>query len=533
MNQKGLSTLQTLLWKGIRIFGIVVLTSGMFPNSAMAATTYNLTGLGSSADINGATFLQFDPIDSAGTGNFDSFVRIQATGTEKGYNTDNAVLEFDEKSGTWTHSLLLSAIPSVYIGGVWYREFQVDINETTPKSYLSLNELQIFTAASPDLTIYDAGTPPYPGGTDPSIGAATTLVYNLDAYDDATVDFDYALQSGSGEADYLLLVPDDNFGSDPNCVFGGSSCTTYVYFYSNFGDPYGSDDGFEEWAVSVGTARIDPPDFEVTKWVYDYTDKQWNETDGWDFSATVEIDDPLEAVDDYYWFNPVAGLASGPLGTTQLGTTGTDGLGTALWSWWPGTLAHPKSLNSMLSFYEVPQSPYVFVGAQCTRTYSDGSTSPLVLQDAAGDPYIGNLTAGSPAYVFYGADGIADRSSSVHCDVYNNKPTAVTMSSFTATPEFRTILVEWQTILQTDTDGFNLYRSLYENGEREFLGYIPVKIPEGGVAEYEYLDDEVLPGKTYYYWLEVVAEDTNDPSPPIATAAATWWWNSYIPMITR
>ena len=530
MNQKSLSTLQTILWKGIRIFGIVVLTSGMFPNSAMAATTYDLTAVGSSADINGATFLQFDPIDSGGTGNFESFVRIQATGTQKGYNTDNAVLEFDEKSGTWTHSLLLSAIPSVYIGGVWFREFQVDINETTPKSYLSLNELQIFTAASPNLTGYDAGVAPYPGGTDPSIGGATTLVYNLDANDDATVDFDYALQSGSGEADYLLLVPDDDFGSDPNCVFGGSGCTTYIYFYSNFGVPYDSDDGFEEWAVSVGTARIDPPDFEVTKWVYDYTDKQWKETGGWDFSATVEIDDPNEAVDDYYWFNPSADLAS-ILGTTMLQTT-PAGTGTVLWSWWPGTLSHPKSLDSVLSFYEVPQSPYVFVGAQCTRTLSDGlTTTTLELKDAAGDPYIGNLTAGSPAYVFYGADGIADRSSKVHCDVYNNKPTAVTMSSFTASPEIRTILVQWQTIVQTDTLGFNLYRSLYENGERELLGYIPVKIPDGGGAEYEYLDDEVLPGKTYYYWLE--AKYINGSSEVFDPVAATWWWKSYIPMIRR
>jgi len=530
MDKKGLSTLQTLLWKGIRIFGIVILTSGMFPNSAMAATTYDLTALGSSADINGATFLQFDPIDSGGTGNFDPFVRIQATGTEKGYNTEG-VLEFDEKTGIWTHSLLLSAIPSVYIDGVWYREFQVDINEVDSKSYLSLNELQIFTAASKTLTGYDAGTPPYPGGTDPSIGAATTLVYNLDAYDDATVDFNYALQSGSGWADYLLLVPDDDFNEpDPRCRFGGIDCPTYVYFYSNFGDPFTSSDGFEEWAVSVGTALMDPPEFTVTKWVYDYTDKVFKETGGWDFSATVEIDDPVEAVDDYYWFNPVAGLASGPLGTTQSDTTA---VGTpAFWSWWPGTLSHPKSLDSVLSFYEVPQAPYVFVGAQCTRTSPDGlTTTTLELKDAAGNPYIGNLTAGSPAYVFYGADGIADRSSKVHCDVYNNKPTAVTMSSFTASPEIRTILVQWQTIVQTDTLGFNLYRSLYENGERELLGYIPVKIPDGGGAEYEYLDDEVLPGKTYYYWLEAV--DINGSSEVFDPVAATWWWKSYVPMITR
>ncbi len=111
--------------------------------------------------------------------------------------------------------------------------------------------------------------------------------------------------------------------------------------------------------------------------------------------------------------------------------------------------------------------------------------------------------------------------------------TAVTLTNYTASPQNINIavLVEWQTIMQTDTLGFNLYRSLAENGTRELLGYIPVKIPNGGVAEYEYLDDEVLPGKTYYYWLEAV--DINGSSEVFDPVAAAWWWKSYIPMITR
>jgi len=525
MNQKGLSTLQSILWKGIRIFGIVVLTSGMFPNPAMAFD-YNLTTAGSSAEVNGVEFIQFDPSESAGTGNFDPFLSIQGSPTERAYNTDGTC-EFETAKCPphYTHALLLSDVPMVYKNLTWYREFQIDINEND--LYVDLTELKLYTDSSPTLTDYD-GT-----GFD-----TANLVYDLDAGEDNLLHLAY-LQSGSGEADYLVLVPDSIFGADPNCDFGGTGCTTYVYWYTKLGqDPIGdpprnSDDGFEEIAVSVGTARISPPEFEVTKWVYDYTDKQWNETGGWDFSATVEIDDPPAVVDDYYWFNPVAGTAGSPdsLGITQPQTT-PAGTGTVLWSWWPGTQSEPKSLDSVLSFYEVPQAPYVFVGAQCTRTLSDGSTSPLELKDAAGNPYIGNLTSGSPAYVYYGADGIADRSSKVHCDVYNNKPTAVTMSSFTATPEIRTILVEWQTIMQTDTLGFNLHRSLNENGTgMELLGYIPVNISDGSGAEYEFLDDEVLPGKTYYYWLEAV--DTNGSSEVFDPVTATWWWKSYIPMITR
>jgi len=68
-------------------------------------------------------------------------------------------------------------------------------------------------------------------------------------------------------------------------------------------------------------------------------------------------------------------------------------------------------------------------------------------------------------------------------------------------------VVEWQTAQQTDTDGFNLYRSRNKNEKRmEFLASIPLAPidPLGGGAAYEYTDEDVRPGKKYYYWLEAV-----------------------------
>ena len=65
-------------------------------------------------------------------------------------------------------------------------------------------------------------------------------------------------------------------------------------------------------------------------------------------------------------------------------------------------------------------------------------------------------------------------------------------------------MVEWQTVEQTETDGFNLYRSRDEDGRRKLVAYEDVNFDCVGVCDYEYLDENVKPGKTYYYWLEAL-----------------------------
>ena len=246
----------------IRHTGSVILRAqGLLLALLLAATTvlpalaasYDLSAAGSSATINGAIFLQWDPDSSAGTGNFNSFLRIQKNGTERGYNTDGT-LEFDTKTGTWTHALLLSAVPTVDIGGTLYREFQLDIDQTGADPLLSLDELQLFTASSNTLTGYSAGPPP-------SIGGGTTLVYNLDAdevgnYVDNTVTLNYSL-AGSGRADYIVLIPDSLFGSG-----------LYVYLYAQFGVNYASNDGFEEWGAST-TGAVFQPAIDIEKFTND------------------------------------------------------------------------------------------------------------------------------------------------------------------------------------------------------------------------------------------------------------------------
>ena len=96
-------------------------------------TTVDLT-TGAAAgmqSVNGG-FVTWTASQPTGSGFIDSFVRVSAnTDCVQGYNTDSRPLQFDENtSATFTHDLLLSAVPIVNIGGVNYREFLLDINQT-------------------------------------------------------------------------------------------------------------------------------------------------------------------------------------------------------------------------------------------------------------------------------------------------------------------------------------------------------------------------------------------------------------------
>lgn len=221
---------------------------------AAFATVIDLTTVNSSgsavAPIGGTFLGVWMNQQSTGTGLIDPFVRIQATGSEQGYNTSLGT-PLDTKGGIFTHALPLGTVGIVNIGGVAYREFILDINETTPGTLLSLNQIQIFLAADTlTFTLISASAT-----TDPLIAfAGATEVFrmnNLNAPDATrnTIQMNYLLNPGSGAGDLDLFIP--------NAAFGGAT-TGNVIFYSQFGDPRGfasdgaADDGFEEWAVRIG-----------------------------------------------------------------------------------------------------------------------------------------------------------------------------------------------------------------------------------------------------------------------------------------
>ncbi|HET9217710.1 MAG TPA: PEP-CTERM sorting domain-containing protein [Terriglobia bacterium] len=183
---------------------------------------------------------------STGTGVIDSFLRVQANGSEQGYNT-SAGTPMDTVGGNFTHSLQLSEVPVVNLSGTSYREFLLDVNQSSAgtTSLLSLNQVQLFlSAAQAPANLTSGGSPlvlTFPGATEifrmSGVGSVDEII--LDA----------SRNSGSGSGDMFLYIP--------NSLFTGAG-TQFVTLYSQFGTPGAnpSNAGFEEWAVRLG---VTPP----------------------------------------------------------------------------------------------------------------------------------------------------------------------------------------------------------------------------------------------------------------------------------
>jgi len=86
----------------------------------------------------------------------------------------------------------------------------------------------------------------------------------------------------------------------------------------------------------------------------------------------------------------------------------------------------------------------------------------------------------------------------------SDSPTLVEMASLTATPSGNGVLIEWQTTSEIDNVGFHLWRSRAGNGKyKRITSQI---VPAQGSAVmgsfYAFEDENVLPGKRYFYKLE-------------------------------
>lgn len=207
-------------------------------------TKSNGAVLGTSGSINGAIFTVADINNGAGTGNIESFLRIQKNTFEKGYNTDGS-LEFDQKSGGFTHSLTMGQLETKTVDNVDYFRFLLDINQVSSKPLLSLHELELYVNSST--------------GSDSSYADGLgTKVWELDNGIDNTIELDWSvLSNGSGAYDIEALFPIANFGN--------YNSSDFFYLYSEFGEIAGqgsasngepSNDGFEEWAINTNTAQI-------------------------------------------------------------------------------------------------------------------------------------------------------------------------------------------------------------------------------------------------------------------------------------
>ena len=239
-----------------------------------AATTIDLTtagatnGPGGTAAAIGGNFIvqQITP-QSTGTGVIDSFLRVQSNTTEQGYNTSTGT-PYDDKAGNFTRALQLGEVPTVTLGGVVYRQFLLDINQTGPNPLINLNQIEILQASSdlpcpsPATTCGTTVSGTYPTLTAP---AGTTVAFQMSAPTSgtqSTILLDFSLNSGSGSGDMFLYVR--------NSAFANQSPTSNVILFTQFGNPPGgnaTNDGFEEWAVlkaagstCVGDCTVNAPE---------------------------------------------------------------------------------------------------------------------------------------------------------------------------------------------------------------------------------------------------------------------------------
>ena len=200
--------------------------------------------------INGATWA-FLPVGTpTGSGTFHAFFRVGASPSELGYNGDFRPHQFDEdNTANFNRSVLLTKVPLVDVGGVLYREFQVDINESKATPYMSLDEFQVWVTNNQNLTGYIEGPAATVGdGSGYFPAGSAQLVYNLDGDGNHTLLLDYRVNTGSGKRDYKVLIPQADFEGKT-----GVYCTIFTRHGTATVPGYDvtTDDGFEEWGVAV------------------------------------------------------------------------------------------------------------------------------------------------------------------------------------------------------------------------------------------------------------------------------------------
>ena len=216
-------------------FSALLIAAGslLFAISAHATVVDLTTGPGANGTIGDALFFVTNQ-QAGGTGFIDPFLRVQASPTEQGYNTD-AGFPFDDKNPhNFQHSLLLSSLMQFDINGTEYFKFMLDANQSGASNHtFTLTQLQIYTANSPNLLPMSLN----PDGTI----ALGTLAYNMNP-GGATTNSVITTATGSGKFDAFLYVPVSSFNLNDKYV--------YLYFAGQ------GNGGFEEWSAATGVAPI-------------------------------------------------------------------------------------------------------------------------------------------------------------------------------------------------------------------------------------------------------------------------------------
>ena len=252
---------------GVTTVFLALVCSSATAKQILDLTPDTPTSLSGTAAIGDTFLVTNEETKPAGTGNFNSFVRIEMKGQEKGFNTD-ALPQYDEKSGVWTHSVKVGKLGTQTINSVEYIAFLLDVNQAGgDKDLISLNQVQIFLSSAdlggPGVTNTLTEATNDPGGNDALIsftGGSATEIFRMNNPQNTSgglstnTEVQIGTGTGSGSGDMFLYVQSSLFGSDLN---------KYVTLFSQFGrasGTYESNSGFEEWAFREGSG----PTFGVT-----------------------------------------------------------------------------------------------------------------------------------------------------------------------------------------------------------------------------------------------------------------------------
>jgi hypothetical protein len=214
----------------------LALTAVLISGGASSGQMVDITGSGSSGTIGNARFFESDQ-QPAGTGNIRSFLRVQASPTEQGYNTDGGFPFDDKNPHNFQHSLLLSDLSTFTLNGTAYFKFMLDANQSGQSGHdFTLTQMQVYTSNSGSQTTTSFNA----DGTLP-LG---NLAYNLNP-GGGTTNSVLTHATGSGAFDAVVFIPVSDFNLSDKYV------TLYFAGQGN--------GGFEEWTAAEGVATVPEP----------------------------------------------------------------------------------------------------------------------------------------------------------------------------------------------------------------------------------------------------------------------------------
>ncbi len=225
-----------------------------------------------------------------GTGLLNPFLRVQASPTETGFNTDNGS-PLDDKSGT--QALPLNHVPTIKVGANFYRQFILDANENNNAAgdwRISVNTFDVYVCKQTATDHPDQYTlrSQFRSNTD------CVKVYDLNNKTGFATD---ALTSGSGKTlDYNILIPEQAFldafsalsFEQTQCPYNGvtsAPCGLWIIVDTHLGG-FGTDSNGHSWASDATFeefSTIKQPFVAVTKTALPHFTRTYT----WDIAKSV------------------------------------------------------------------------------------------------------------------------------------------------------------------------------------------------------------------------------------------------------